>query len=134
MKFTTRQANLLANKVAEKLKDSNFSVSAMKRKEIEKWVATYQRLRQAHEAAEKAQSKHFGTLSDITGLDKYYGTTTTDNIVKEMQKRAIPSVNIIEDEIVLSSMFAEDQDLDSFIDSIVKKLTPKKKLLVKQTI
>lgn len=127
MKLSVKQANLLATKVREKLQeDSKFIVTPAKRKEIQKWIAEQQKLMKIHNTAEKAKRDHYNTFGKITGLDSYYKPYEEKLIVAKIAEKAIPSLQMIENEIILSSMFTEDQDLEAFINGIVKKFTTKK--------
>lgn len=127
MKFSNRQAELLAQKVFEKLKAEDFKVSPAKRKEIDRYVKTHEKLRAAYDAANQALTNHSKILEKITGLDRFYGGTSAANIIKEMEKRYMPSLRAIEDEIIVNSMFENGDNLEAFLDKIARKFRPRQR-------
>ena len=121
MNISSRKAELLAQKVQERLKAELPSISPAKIKEIARYVKTYEKLTEDYDAASAALEAHENTLPAITGIERYHGKTETENIVAAMGKKGIPTISAIQNEIELQSMFAKDGDLDKFINGIVAK-------------
>jgi len=71
-------------------------------------------------------NKHEGSLFKITGkINRLYGSDTLQTMIDKVEEKNIPSVSEIEDEILLKSMFKSEEDMETFVNGIVKKYEKK---------
>jgi hypothetical protein len=131
MKISSKQANLLAKEVVNQLKAKKVQkVSAAVKEQLNQFVDKRRELYNKKADAQEEINKHEQSLKKIVGnVRGIYGSETITQMIDKIEKKAIPSVSEIEDEIILKSMFNSEDDLTSFINAIVKKY--EKKLQVK---
>jgi len=131
MKLSQRQTQLLATQIRETLLKQKVSkLSDFKKKELKEFFEKRDELVAIENAAKSAVTKHDSLLFSISGKNhRVRGYNGYQEAVKEMESKNTPSVKDIEDKIILKSMFATDQDMDSFIESIVKEYAKPKKVV-----
>ncbi len=121
MKVSQKQANLLAKEVVKQLKAIRpHRVPEKTKAEIREWKQKRDELKKQCDAAEAALEKHDNLIESICGAD-VCGHWNMSQIISKMEEKNIPKVSEVEDEIILSAMFKNDGDMQSFISGIIKK-------------
>jgi hypothetical protein len=123
MKISQKQASLLSRQVIAKLKSKkSFKVSDLMKAKIKDFVETRKELIKAKNDAQEAINRHDRSLGAITGdVRNLYHYDSQSAIIEKMEKKNVPSEEEVCDEIILNAMFANDEDLTSFIEKIAKK-------------
>ena len=123
MKISQKQAGLLAKQVVAKLNaKKSFKVSEAMRLKIRDFVETRKELVSAKNDAQEAINRHDKTLGAITGaVRNLYHYDSQAAIIEKIEKKNVPSVDEICDEIILNAMFTSEDDLQSFVEKITKK-------------
>ena len=123
MKISQKQAGLLAKQVVAKLNaKKSFKVSEAMRLKIRDFVETRKELVSAKNDAQEAINRHDKTLGAITGaVRNLYPYDIQAAIIEKIEKKNVPSVDEICDEIILNAMFTSEDDLQSFVEKITKK-------------
>lgn len=129
MKISQKQANLLAKEILKQLKRENIGkVSELTIAKLKAFKEKRDTLVKAKNDAESALYKFDNSLKQIVGDNNQIRCYHTVNQIVEVLKRQnIPSLSEIEDKIILKGMFATDQDMDTFINGIVREFTRKQK-------
>ena len=127
MKISQRQASLLAREIVSQLEGKNaFKIGDGQKKQIESFLNKRKALIQKKAEAQDNINRHDGTLVSVVGKGtKINPYDNLQEMVKKMEQKQIPSASEIEDEIILKSMFKSSEDLETFIQSIVKKYEKK---------
>jgi hypothetical protein len=130
MKLSSKQANLLAKEIVRQLELKNsFKMSEAEKQPIKKFFDKRAELQQVKDKAQEAINTHDRTFSTLVGNKRgYYVSDGYNKIIEQLEKKSVPAINEIEDEIILKSMFANPDDLQKFVDSIVLKYSKKLKL------
>ena len=126
MKLTNRQIGVLAQTVLEKLKKTQkIAVKDDKHKEIaKKFIENYkENARQIRELQIK-QTQLSNDLNKDLGwnVSHFYSTPSLEHILKGKPSQ-LPSINDIEDKIVMESILDSGNDIEGFINKLVKKLS-----------
>lgn len=131
MKLSQKQAELLAAEIRQRIIDSEpQSISPILRAKIEKFKEERDLLIEKKNKAEEAIDTHDKKLAGIVGKDnlkkirKYWDV---DNIIEELEKANIPTIESIEGRIILKAMFVSSEEMDKFVNDLVKEFTKKKK-------
>ena len=129
MKISQKQAHLLAKEVLKQLKTkSGGEVPQHTIDAIKQYREKKKKLLAACSIHDEALAKHKGTFKNIVGRensDNIYDSDSMEKVVEKLKRRSEPRLSDIEDEIVLGAMFASDDDLQSFVNKIVKKFEKK---------
>lgn len=130
MKINQKQANLLAKEIVKRLQAKKVQrLPEIAKARIENFVNNREELKKKEQAASAAREAYEDKFWAITGLKR--GETnarpyhTSKQIIEAMEKKQIPSQQEIEDEIILKSMFANPEDMEKFVQSIVSKYEKK---------
>lgn len=130
MKISQKQANLLAKEVHQRLvKQSRSSVPEATIGKVRAYKEKRRELDAIVRAAQDELNKHDATLKSIVGIhaaNKIYTSDTIEQIIEKLKERAIPRVDEIEDKIVLKAMFANEDDMESFVNGVMKDFTKKR--------
>lgn len=128
MRISQKQAELLAFEIHAKLsKQKGMKVSELTVAKLEEFYETRVKMRRDIDKAKEAMNKHDMTLKSITGNRKgIYADQGVAGMVRELEKQSTPSTSDIRDKIILKSMFANADDMEAFVESIVKEYTKKK--------
>jgi len=129
MKISQKQAELLAGEILKTLKKENVGeASPLMVARIEEFVEKREALLKACKVADDAYEKHTKTLNKICpNIKRLYDGDSTDEIVRKIKESKIPSLDEIQNKIILKAMFATPEDLEAFVQSIVKEYTKKAK-------
>lgn len=132
MKLSQRQAELLAAEIRQRIIDSEVTtISPLLRARIEKFKEERDVLIEKKNKAEEAIDAHDKKLTGIVGKDnlkkirKYWDV---DNIIEELEKANIPTIEAIEGRIILKAMFVSAEEMDKFVNDLVKEFSKKKKV------
>lgn len=132
MKLSQKQAELLAKEIHERLLKAGVNeVSPLLKAKIEKFKDDRDRLIDAKSKAEKAIDEHDKKLAAIIGKDNmkrvrcYYDS---DNIIEKLEESNTPTISEITDKIILKAMFTSADEMESFVDELVKQFSKKKKV------
>jgi hypothetical protein len=132
MKLSQKQAELLAGEIRQRLIDQNVNaIAPILRAKIEKFKEDRDVLIELKNKAEEAIDAHDKKLAAIIGKDKmgkirkYWDA---DNIIEELEKANIPSLDAIEGKIILKAMFVSADEMDKFVNDLVKEFSKKKKV------
>lgn len=127
MKISQKQANLLAKEIVRQLTAKKVQKAP---EHIVKAVTTFSTKRNVLiEKKNKVEDEirtHDKELYKIIG--KNYNVSCYDSaakIIEKFEQKNVPNTQEIEDEIILKSMFANEDDMKSFVDSIVSKYEKK---------
>ena len=128
MKLSKKQTELLAAEVLKALKRQGVShIPELTVAKLRQWKEKRDELVKAEKEAETVREKHDATLQAIVGKNKkirpYHSVT---EMVEEMKVVNTPTLEEIEDKIILNAMFTTEEDLQSFVQSITKLFTKKK--------
>lgn len=130
MKISNKQATLLAQEIFERLSKSNtFKVPAELVSKIKAFKKYRNKLQEDIKKLENELSEHDKKLPSIVGkansrnIRGYYDE---DNILEKLEQANIPSIQQIEDKIILKAMFASEDDMESFVEKMVKEFSTKK--------
>lgn len=133
MKLSQKQAELLAAEIQQRIIDSEVTaISPLLRAKIEKFKEERDVLIEKKNKAEEAIEAHDKKLSAIVGKDnikkirKYWDV---DNIIEELEKANIPTIEAIEGRIILKAMFVSAEEMDKFVNDLVKEFSKKKKVV-----
>ncbi len=134
MKISPKQANLLAKEIFNQLKTLNiWTASPMLVAKVQNFKIERDKLVELKDKAEKAIEQHDKKLKDIIGkkiignIRCYYDA---DNIIQKVEEANTPSIPQIEDKILLKSMFASEQDMETFVATIINDFTKKKNVVI----
>lgn len=131
MKLSKKQAEVLATKIrSEILKTNSFIISESLRNAVVKFKAIEDEFDAKIEELQKAKAAHEKNLKKVLGSNwnnSIRGWQSADEIIKAIERNNIPSLNEIEDKIILKAMFASEKDMQSFMDSVVKEYSAKAK-------
>lgn len=127
MKVSQKQASLLAKEVVRQLKEKKSGkVSETIKSQLRSFLEKRSSLNSKINEARNELNKHDATITSIVGRGTSIGGYETFGvIIEKLEQKNIPKVSEIEDEIILKSMFASEDDLHSFIEGIVKKHSSK---------
>jgi hypothetical protein len=127
MKISQKQAFLLAKEIVRQLKEKKAQKCPDHiRKGVEQFVSKRDELTDKKQKAQDEITKHDRTLYTIVGRST--NISAYDNVksmIEKIEEKSIPSVSSIEDEIVLKSMFQNEEDMETFVSTIVKKYEKK---------
>jgi hypothetical protein len=128
MKLSKKQSELLAAEVLKALKRQGVSnVPEITIAKLRQWKEKREELVRAEKEAEEATRKHEATLQAITGKNRNINRyDSVADMVDKMKTASVPSLREIEDKIILKAMFTNEDDLQSFVQTIVKEFTKKK--------
>lgn len=125
MKVSPKQANLLAKEVVKTLiAKKSFKVSDNIVDKLKEHFAKEKELNREKNEINERINKHDAQLYKITGKTSR-NVYNLDGAIKEMERQNLPTVQQVEDEIILRAMFANEDDMQKFLDSIVKKFEKK---------
>lgn len=132
MKLSQKQAQLLASEIRQRLIDSGVnSISPLLRAKIEKFKEERNALIEKKDQAEEAIDVHDKKLAALVGKDntgKIRRYWDADNIIEELEKTNNPSLETIEGRIILKAMFTSAEEMDKFVNDLVKEFSKKKKV------
>jgi hypothetical protein len=128
MKISQKQAELLAKEIHDRLKRQRVGeVSELTKAKLAAFKDKRQELADVINKAKDELNKHDATFGKITGNVKgIYGGSTMQEIIDKLKSSNLPSVHEICDKIILKSMFASTDDMENFVETIVKDFTKKK--------
>ena len=128
MKISQKQANLLAIEIFKQLKQKKVSkVSDEMKKKLVAYIEKREALKKKDQAISEEIRKHEQTLFGIVGKleERIYNSDTITQMLSKVEAKNMPSVSDIENEIILNAMFADDSDLQAFMDKIISKYEKK---------
>jgi predicted transcriptional regulator len=127
MKLSQKQASLLAKEIVKRLNDKkSFKVSETLKAQIKKYCDKRAELWRKKAEVQEEINRHEMTLKNIIGnVPNVYGSDSMSRIIEKVEEKNVPSVSVIEDEIILKSMFESEDDMKKFVDSIVDKYAKK---------
>lgn len=127
MKISQKQASILAKEIVNQLKSKKMDrVPANIKSQIEVFVVKRRELVMKNDAVQNEINKHDLDLRKITGnIEKIYTSDGTIEICKKLEEKYIPKQQEIEDEIILKAMFANEDDMQKFVEAIVSKHSKK---------
>ena len=132
MKLSQKQAELLAGEIRQRLIDQNVNaIAPILRAKIEKFKEDRDALIELKNKAEENIDAHDKKLATIIGknnLGKIRKYWDADNIIEELEKANIPSLDTIEGKIILKAMFISAEEMDKFVNDLVKEFSKKKKV------
>lgn len=132
MRLSSKQANLLAIEVFKKLTRAATpnEVSDSLKHKLTQFYDHRDELKAAIKEAENDLEKHDRTFADISSkISRQNIREGVKGCIAIMEKPKVPTVKEIEDKIILKGMFANDQDMEAFVNSIIKEYTKKKTVL-----
>ena len=123
MKINQKQADLLAKEIIRQLKLKKVEkVSEQTRKALELFVDKRKQLYNKKADIQEEINKHELSIKKIAGnINGLYGSDSLSRMIERIEAKSIPDFNDVRDEIILKSMFASEDDMNTFVDSIVKK-------------
>jgi hypothetical protein len=131
MKLSQKQAELLAAEIRQRIINSQSnSISPILRSKIEKFKGERDLLIEKKNKAEEAIDAHDKKLPLIVGKEnmsrirKYWDV---DNIIEELEKANVPTLETIEGRIILKAMFTNADEMDKFVNDLVKEFSKQKK-------
>lgn len=131
MKLSQKQAELLAKEIRQRLLDQNINaVSPLLMAKIEKFKEERDALIDQKNKIESAIDAHDKKLVSLVGKEntkKIRCYWDADNIIEELKKASIPSLEAIEGRIILKAMFASADEMDKFVSDLIKDFSKKKK-------
>lgn len=134
MKLSQKQAELLAKEIRQRLLDQNANaVPPLLIAKIEKFKEERDALidqKDKIESAIDAHDKKLGALVGKENAKKIRCYWDADNIIDELEKASIPTIEAIEGRIILKAMFASAEEMDKFVNDLVKEFSRKKKSTV----
>lgn len=134
MKLSNKQAEVLATKIhSEIIKGNSFKISDSLRNAIQRFKDVEDDFDSKIEELEKAKDAHEKNLKKVLGASwnaNIRAWNNAEQIIKAIENNAIPSIDQIEDKIILKAMFASEDDMQTFMDSVVKEYTSKQKKAV----
>jgi len=127
MKISQKQASLLAKEIYGKLlKTKTQRVSENQKEAIKKFCDKRMALNQEKAKVQDEINKHDATLKKILGgVGGIYGGDSMTRIIEKLQEKQFPSISEIEDKIILKSMFETEDDMQKFVDGLVKEFSKK---------
>ena len=129
MKISQKQSELLAKEVLKSLKAAKAGeVPPHVIEQVRKFKEKRKKLLDVCKIHDEALRSHESTWKSIVGAandEKIYYSDNLDKIVEKLKEREVPRLSVIQDEIILNAMFASDDDLQTFINKIVKKFEKK---------
>lgn len=127
MKISQKQAGLLAREIYKQLEAKKaFKVSDTLKAQIQKFCEVRSALWKKKNDAQEEVNRHEMTLRKIIGnVDHVYGSDSLSRIIEKVEQKNIPKIQEIEDEIILKSMFANEDDMQAFVKTIVDKYSKK---------
>lgn len=128
MKISQKQASILAAEIHKKLTDNSTFVSELKKQQVKQFLDKREKLVEAKERAQEAISAHDGHFKGIVGKYTHKASPYHDyeRIIQELENINTPNLDEIEDRIILKAMFANADDMEKFVESIVKEFAKKK--------
>lgn len=127
MKISQKQANLLAKEIVRQLKAKKVQKVP---DHIKSQLESFQRKRKQLIDKKDQVQEEIKTL-DLT-LVKIIGKGTSisayhtlSQMIEKLEEKAIPREQEIEDKIILKSMFKSEEDMETFVNSIVKEYEKK---------
>lgn len=127
MKISQKQAAILAQEIHKKLRTNTSFVSDSTKQAVRQFISKRERLLEVKEKAQEAINEHDRTLKKFIGkcrtISAYHDY---DRMLKELETANIPNACEIEDKIILKAMFVDADDMEKFVDSIIKEFTKKK--------
>lgn len=132
MKLSQKQAELLAKEIRNRLLAQGVNeVSPLLKAKIEKFKEERDVLIEQKDKAEAAIENHDKKLGNIVGKEntkKIRCYWDADIIIEELEKANIPSLETIEGKIILKAMFVSADEMDKFVNELVKEFSKKKKV------
>lgn len=127
MKISQKQANLLAREIVSKLKEKKVQkASDSLIAQVKKFTDVRMALNKKKAAVVEEINRHDATLRKIVGnLPNLYACDSVNKIIEKVEEKNMPRVQEIEDEIILKAMFKSEDDLETFVNAIVKKYEKK---------
>lgn len=128
MKISQKQAGLLATEIINQLKkQKTHRVSESTKAKLQEFKEKRGELLHAKDAAAEVLNRHDQSLRVITGkLTRSGAYSSIKEIVEDIENAAIPKHSEVEDKIILQSMFTNPEDLEAFVQKIVKEYSKKK--------
>lgn len=133
MKLNITQAGLIAQEVhtAIKAKKEEANHSATKKKiesflkQVEKNKKEYDEVNKKCQELSKRNSTYILEQGKNVGVKRAYITVsdTVDSILKEYISSSVPGVETIKNKIILKSLFSSEEDMKSFINSLIEEYT-----------
>ena len=126
MKISHKQANLLAHEIVRQLKAKRVDkITPELKQKLAKFCEERDAMYSEKDKIQNAIEKHEMSIKKIVGNIRIYGSDTLSRMVQDIEAKNIPTVSTIEDEIILKSMFKNEDDMEKFVNSIVKKYEKK---------
>lgn len=136
MKISQKQAELLAKEVLNQLKKIKVGeVPEQVIAQLKKFKEKRTELLAACKVHDEALKSHEDSFKRIVGSNsgvRIYVSDSVSTIVEKLKERDTPTLSQIEDDIIIGAMFASDDDLQSFVNKIVKKFDKKTRSRVLQ--
>jgi hypothetical protein len=130
MKLSSKQAEVLAAEIHSKILSSHTSkIDPHLKSKIEAFKEERGVLDDAVKEAEQSLENHDKKLKRIIGkqwTNKIRNYWDADNIIEEIGKASVPTISQIEDKVILKAMFASADDMEKFVNDMVKDFTKKK--------
>lgn len=127
MKVSQKQATLLAKEIFRQLEAKKTGrLSDLTKAKLDEFVSQRETLEAKVNAAKKELEKHENTITKIIGnIRGVYGSDSLAYLIKKTEQANMPSIQAIEDEIILKSMFNNEEDMEKFVKSIVDHYSKK---------
>lgn len=128
MKISQKQASLLAEEVFKKLKKHGIGeISEVTLLKLRAFKKRQNELKEAARMADAAVDRHNDKFESIAGTIRgMYYSDSLPRIIQKIKEGNQPTLTEIENKIILQSMFANEMDMEQFVDSIVKVFAKKK--------
>lgn len=129
MKLSNNEATLLAKEVLEQLKKKNLrEIPSATIQKIKAYKEKYRELEAAVKKAETNLEAHESAWEDIVGNKSgIYASDSMPYLLKKLKESDMPALSEIRDKILLKGLFNKDEDMETFVESIVRAFTTKKK-------
>jgi len=123
MKISQKQADLLAREIIRQLKLKRVErVPDAMKKSLESFIEKRKQLYNKKADVQEEINKHEMSITKITGkVNGLYGGDNLSRMIEKLEEKNIPKFDDIRDEIILKSMFANEDDMNKFVSAIVKK-------------
>lgn len=128
MKLSQKQAELLAAEVVKQLKEKRtFVIDPKQKQDLKQWVEKREALDKKVMDAQEVARQHDKLLYNICGKNNSVcNYDPLDKMISKIEQKNIPSISQITDEIILQGMFADEKDMNSFLQKIISKWDKKK--------
>ena len=130
MRISNKQAELLAKEIFDRLKKTNVSkLSPELLSKLRAYKKQRDKLFAEKDKLEKEIQEWDKQLTGIVGksnINKIRGYWDEENIIEKLEEVNTPTLQEIEDKIILKSMFTSEEDMEQFVEKLVNDFQKKK--------